>query len=322
MPALIGAAAPLALTTPGSGASVNVGSTYPIDGTGGASNDTVQIWAEGGPKNAWTKLASGIPASKGYYDWNTSGVDHGWYYFLAWDTPGDGATAYSVVSPDYLHVVAPNATAPHVALTNPPLASASVSQGTSYTLHWTASDGSGDSNPLYVQLWAYSGDTGQWTELPNANYLPASQGSYALNTTGTPPGWYSFSIYATDEDLWSYAASPGWLDITVPKPTITFTTPTNGQSVGAGASFSLDWTITGLSASDLSNAIVQIWAQHVVNGSAVWTEIAASVDAADGTYTWTVPSSPGAGTYYAFGIYLNYGDDWWVQASANWLRVT
>jgi uncharacterized repeat protein (TIGR03803 family) len=311
----------LILTTPATSTSVNEGSSYAIDWTGGNSTDTVQLWAEGGPNNSWTELTTGVPETNGSYTWNTTGVLHGWYYFQAWDIPTSG-TSYAVQSPDWLHVVAPAASAPNISLTNPPLAAASVAQGNTYTLDFTATDGSGDTNPIYVQLWVYSGNTGQWTELPNANYLPASQGSYGWNTTGVLPGWYCFAAHATNGDQWSYASSPGWLNITVPTPTITFTTPTSGQSVAAGGTFNLDWNITGLSSADASTATVQIWAQYLVNGSPVWSEIAASVSASGGTYAWTVPTSPGAGTYYAFSIWLNDGDEWWAQASPNWLQVT
>jgi uncharacterized repeat protein (TIGR03803 family) len=317
----VGASSSLTLTTPAASTSVNEGSSYTIDWTGGNSTDTVQLWAEGGPDNSWTELTTGVPETNGSYTWNTTGVAHGWYYFQAWDIPASG-TPYAVQSPDWLHVVAPSASAPNISLTNPPLAGDSVAQGNTYTLDFTASDGSGDTNPIFVQLWVYSGNTGQWTELPNANYLPATQGSYAWDTTGVAPGWYAFAAHVTDGDQWSYASSPGWLNITVPTPTIAFTTPTSGQSVAAGGTFNLNWNITGLSSADASTATVQIWAQHLVNGSAVWSEIAASVSASGGTYAWTVPTSPGAGTYYAFSIWLNDGDMWWAQASPNWLQVT
>ena len=312
---------PLALTTPSTAATVDVGGTYTIDWTGGSPTDTVQLWAEGGPANSWTELTAGVPESAGSFTWNTTGVDHGWYYFQAWDIPTSGSS-YAVQSPNYLHIVDPDASVPNVALTNPALAGDATAQDDSYTLNFSAADGTGDTNPIYVQLWVYSGNSGQWTELPNANYLPASQGSYVLNTSGMAPGWYSFSAHATNGDQWSYASSPGWLNVTVPTPTITFTTPTSDQSVVAGGTFNLDWNIAGLSSSDLSSSTVQIWAQHLVDGSPVWTEVTASVSASGGTYTWTVPTSPGSGTYYAFSIWLNDGNMWWDQASPNWLQVT
>jgi cyclophilin family peptidyl-prolyl cis-trans isomerase len=312
---------PLALTTPATAVSVNSGTNYTIDWTGGNSTDTVQLWAEGGPNNAWTELSTGVPETDGSFTWNTTGVDHGWYYFQAWDIPA-GGTAYAVQSPNYLHIEDTGAAAPNISLSNPVLAGEAVAQGGSYTINFTATDGTGDTNPIFVQLWVYSGNTGQWTELPSANYLPASQGSYVWNTTGVAPGWYSFAAHATDGDQWSYAASPGWLNVTVTEPTIAFTTPTSGQSAVAGGTFNLNWNITGLSTSDAATSTVQIWAQYLNNGTPVWTEIAASVNASTGTYTWTVPTTPGAGTFYAFSLWLNDGDEWWAQASANWLQVT
>ena len=124
----ISAGGPLTLTTPATAASINQGSNYTINWTGGNSTDTVQLWAEGGPNNAWTELTAGVPQTDGSYTWNTTGVMHGWYYFQAWDIPASG-TSYAVDSPNWLHVIAPAAAAPNIALTNPPLAGASVAQG-------------------------------------------------------------------------------------------------------------------------------------------------------------------------------------------------
>jgi uncharacterized repeat protein (TIGR03803 family) len=310
-----------ALTTPAVSSSIDAGGSYTIDWTGAHAGDTVQVWAEGGPNNSWTELTTGVPEANGSYTWNTTGVDHGWYYFQAWDIPTSG-TPIAADSPNYLHIVASGAAAPNISQSNPPLSGSSVVQGHNFTLDFNATDGSGDTNPIYVQLWVYSGDTGQWTELANANYLPASQGSYVWNTTGVAPGWYSFAAHATNGDQWSYTASPGWVNVTVPTPTIAFTTPTSGQSVAPGGTFNLNWNITGLSSADFANSTVQIWGQHLVDGSPVWSELTASVSASAGTYAWTVPTSPGAGTYYAFSIWLNDGDMWWAQASPNWLHVS
>jgi hypothetical protein len=312
--------AQLTLTTPASAVSVNIGSDYTVDWTGGNPTDTVQVWAEGGPNNAWTELTTGVPQADGSYTWNTTGVLHGWYWFQAYDIPTSGSS-YTANSPNYLHVVSTTATAPNISLTNPPLSTAAVAQGTSYTLDWTASDGSGDTNPLYVQLWVYSGNTGLWTEVPGANYLSASADSYSMSTTGLAPGWYSFAIHATNGDAWSYAASPGWLNVTLAStPVFNYTTPTSGQSVAAGSAFNLDWNITGVPAGDVSAMTVQIWAQYLNGSTPVWTELTASVNAATGTYSWnTTGASP---NYYAFNVYLGYGDQYLAFASPNWLNVT
>jgi hypothetical protein len=312
---------PLVLTTSAAPTSVDEGDDYPITWVGGSPGDMVQVWAEGGPTNSWTELTPGVAAGQGSFTWDTAGVAHGWYYFQVWFMPADGVS-YSLDSPGWLHVVAPAAQAPNIALSNPPLATDQITQGSPYTLNWTASNGAGDNNPLFVQLWMYSGDTGQWTEVPGANNLAAGQGSFAIDTTALTAGWYSFSAHATNGDQWSYAASPGWLNITVPTPTITYLTPAGGQIASPGGWFNVVWDISGLPGSDVSSATVQIWAQYLNNGMPVWTEIAAGVNADSSSYNWAVPSSPGAGTYYAFNIYLNYGDEWWAQASPNWLEVT
>ena len=311
----------LALTTPASATSINQGSSYTIDWTGGNSTDTVQLWAEGGPNNAWTELTSGVPQTDGSYTWNTTGVMHGWYHFQAWDIPASG-TSYAVQSPNWLHVVVPGATAPNIALTNPPLATDSVAQGNSYTLNFTATDGNGDTNPVFVQLWVYSGDTGKWSELPNANYLPSSPGFLCLGhhrhgsrlvqlcrprhqrrsvVVHRQPRLVGDNRTHANDHLRHANQRPNrgrrrhiQSQLERHRPINCRLRQCHGANLGA----------------------------HLVNNSPVWVEIDASASASSGTYAWTVPTSPGAGTYYAFSIWLNDGDQWWAQASPNWLQAT
>lgn len=311
----------LTLTSPATATVVNEGDSFAVNWAGGNSSDTVQVWEEGGPNNSWTELTTGVPETDGSFSWDTTGVDHGWYRFVAWDIPTAGAP-YAVNSPDFVHVVSGSATAPNISLTNPPLSGDSVAEGNSYTINFTASAGGSDTNPVFVQLWVFNGNTSTWSVLPNANYLPASQGSFAWDTTGVAPGFYSFAAHATNGDQWSYANSPGFVNVTITAPTITITTPTSGQPVIAGQPFNFNYNVAGLSSSDLTNSTMQIWAQHLVNGSPVWQEITASASASAGTFAWTVPTSPGAGTFYAFLVWLNVGNQWYSQGSANWLQVT
>jgi polygalacturonase len=313
-------ASDLNLTTPATSTNVTEGNTFTVDWTGGNSADTVQIWAEGGPTKTGTELTS-VPQTNGSYAWNTTGVDHGWYYIEAIDVPASGP-AYAVQSPDWVHIVNSGAAAPNISVTNPTSSNDSVAQGNNYTVNFSASDGSGDTNPITVQMWSFSSNTGVWSELPSAGSIPASQGDYIWNTTGVAPGWYSFAAHATDGDQWSYASSAGWVNVTVSAPTISFLTPTSSQSVTAGGTFNLNWNITGLSSADLSNSTVEIWSQNMVSGSPVLNEIAPSVAASAGTYAWSVPTTPGSGTYYAFSIWVKDGDMTFTQTSPNWLQVT
>jgi polygalacturonase len=311
----------LTLTTPASATAVNVGNPFSINWTGGNSSDTVQLWAEGGPNAAWSELTTGVPDSNGSFSWDTTSVAHGWYHFMAWDIPVSGSV-YSVDSPDFVHVVNPSAAAPNISISTPALSSDTVSEGSPYTINFAASDGSGDTNPVSVQLWVYSQDANTWSELPSANALPSSQTSYNWDTTGMAPGWYSFSAHATDGDQWSYAASPGWVHITSTVPTIAFTTPTSGQMTTAGGTFNINYSVTNLTASDLSQSTMQIWSQNIVNGSPVYTELTSSASPSAGTFAWTVPTSPGSGTFYSFVIWLHDGDQWYSQASPNYVQVS
>ena len=79
----------------------------------------------------------------------------------------------------------------------------------------------------------------------------------------------------------------------------------------------LSWAVSSGDATQIAGLQPSL----AVDGSAVWVEIAASVSAASGTYSWSVPTSPGSETYYAFSIWLNDGDEWWAQASPYWLYV-
>ena len=312
--------APVMLSTPAVSDSVNKGLAYRISWTGGTSSSTVQLWNYG--PNGWAKIADSVPATQGYYDWDTTSSVHGWYYFTAQVNPGSGGAWYSSNSPNWVHVVNSTNHTPTVTLTTSATAQ-SITKGATYNITWNAADTDGDT--LHVQLWAYSADTG-WFVVPGASWLDATLGTYSWDTTSQRHGWYSFAARIWDGSAQGVAASPNWLHIVQPAaqmPTFTFTTPTSGQSVAHGSTFNLNWTAS-VPTEDTGKMKVQLWACYIdyKNGNAaVWIKIADNLDPATGTYAWNTTSLNTDYQWYSFSVWLGYDDLWVSNTSANWLHV-
>ena len=82
-----------------------MGETYAIEWSGGDIDDTVQLWSYG--PDGWNMIAAAAAATDGGFNWNTTGLSHGWYCFAAQVNPGDGSAWHASSSPDYIHVVNP-----------------------------------------------------------------------------------------------------------------------------------------------------------------------------------------------------------------------
>jgi len=299
---------------------VNQGLTYRIQWDGGTSSTTVQLWTCG--PNGWSQISGNIAASVGYYDWDTSAAPHGWYYFTAQVNPGGGKNWYSTNSPNWLHVVNPTNHAPTITLTTSATAQ-SITKGATYNITWTAADADGDT--LHVVLWAYSSDTG-WFVVPGADWLDASTGTFAWNTVNQRHGWYYFAAHVWDGSAQGVAASPNWLHIVQPAaqaPSVTFTTPTSGQTVAHGNSFNIDWTAS-VPTGDTGKMKVQLWACYVdyKNGNTlVWIKLADNLDPTANSFAWDTTSLSTDYQWYSFGAWIGYDDLWSSSTSTNWLHV-
>jgi uncharacterized repeat protein (TIGR03803 family) len=227
---------------------------------------------------------------------------------------------------------------PQIQLTSPTLnGNASLYMGGTYNISW-----SGGNPGATVQMWAFGGEAtnGQWVQITPVNGdVPAAPGYYGWYTdiTKYPHGYYEFQawINPNNGDPWYQTPySPGYVHVVEPanlQPILTFTTPTNGQTVVDGNVFTIQWTVTFPYAWDASHMTGQLWFDYIDwknNNNVVWTEIANLSNTAltSGTYSWNTGTAL-AGIYptyqwFAFAINFGYNDVWEAVDSTYWLQVT
>lgn len=300
------------LVTPAASTSMTRGNDYRVEWIGGTSTTKVQLWSVG--PDGWTMIADNIPASQGYYEWDTTGKPHGWYCFGAQVDPGNGGAWYTAASPNWVHVQNPSNHTPTVTLTTPASPAGQVTRGQGFTIRWNSYDADGDS--VHVSLWGYSPSTG-WFQVPGAAWLstPANgQGSFTWNTSTAVPDWYSFSAHIFDGSAANVGTAPDFVHVVLPTaPTLTFLTPQAGSTVTRGNTFQIRWQLNAPTDLDWT---LHLWGYNVHEG---WFEVALDLDASTGQYVW---SSAGTLTdWYGFGAWLGAGDVWVGVAADNWLHV-
>ncbi len=135
-------AGPVELTNPSGAATVSVGEVYRIEWSGGAANETVLLRSHG--PNGTQIIASGIVATAGSFNWNTTGLPIGSYSISASITPAGGA-GYASFSTGQITLVS--------SVNQVPVASALSEQiAPGETLISAVSAVDGDSDPLVFSI--------------------------------------------------------------------------------------------------------------------------------------------------------------------------
>jgi len=120
-----------------------------------------------------------------------------------------------------------------------------------------------------------------------------SAGSYALAHSGLPFSPYQIGIspadsataYAAHQGVYVYTGTGGGGGGGGGTPTVTVTAPNGGESWTAGSVQNITWTTTGT----VTNVKIEI----STDGGTNYTTVVAST-ANTGSYSWTVPNTPGA----------------------------
>ncbi len=311
----------VSLTEPSTGSTVNVGDTERIEWSGGRASETIQIWSFG--PNGWNLLADNVDAADAGWDWDTTGLPHGWYAISAQVNPGDGGDWYSSNSPDWVHLIEPANNAPSILLTTPATPQ-EITQGDSFDIQWTFSDADGDT--CHVSLWAQSAQTG-WFQVAGAEWLDATDNSFSWDTSSIQHGWYSFSAWVHDGSEADAVGSPNFVRVALPSnllPTLTFLTPTAEASVTQGQNYDVTWTVNIPTGESMQ---VDLWAFYLDAGDPsadaqgrVWVDVSVgTVDASTGTFSLDT-SSLDSGRWYAFAANLFSGDVFVAIGSDNWLN--
>ncbi len=200
-------------------------------------------------------------------------------YSLGWTLPNLAAKSdlcfVRITDTDDVSVIDRSNTAftisPNVTLTlTRPVGGETVFAGTKSVVKWTAS-----ATVASIDI-SYSTDSGvSWTTA--ASGVKASDGSYAW----TVPNLSSTTCRVKVVDSVTKAASASTRDFIIKKPSITVTSPNGGEVIESGSKFTITWKAEGIDRVSIS---------YSTDGGNTSTNIDSDVDAAAGTYSWTVPS--------------------------------
>ncbi len=149
-----------------------------------------------------------------------------------------------------------------------------LQQGTQNTISWTSS---GTAVNVIIEASIDNGAT--WPI--NIATRPANEGSYQWDFSLTPSTQCLIRI--------SDSAVPADFDVSDNPFTVvslSLTTPNGGEHWQIGKNYNILWAQSGLS---------NVKLEYTTNNGTSWTAIVSSINAALGTYQWTVPNIPSTG---------------------------
>jgi hypothetical protein len=246
------------LTSPNGGEQWIVGKTYPITWTRqNVTNLKLEYSTSGG--SAWNIIAASVSASTGSYPWTI---------------PDSISTACLVKATDTSNAAARDSSNAVFTIARPTVTVTSPNGGEVWlvgnqkTVTWTStgidsvkieySTNSGATWALIVSSAASAPGSCSWTvpsvNSPNCLVRVASRSGYAVSDVSNG----EFSILSVS---------------------MTLTSPNGGESWAAGSSQNITWNSAGV-------ATVKL--EYTADGL-TWTEIASNLNAATGSYSWSIP---------------------------------
>ncbi len=250
----------LTLTSPVGDEVWKAGSTHNITWTANSSINNLTIKYSTDNGGTWTNIATGVNASLGSYSWNIP------------SSLSSSQMLVRIVNEDNVNIYSQSSTTfkiGYVLLTAPVGGEIVFSSGT-YPITWQAS-----SSVSYVRL-QYSTDGGN-NFITITNFTNASTGTYNWSVPNVHSTTARIRISdPTGQEITDTSAS----NFTI--ASLQVTSPNGGEGFKPGQTTNITWT---------SNSISNIKIDFSSDNGASWTQVAASVDATLGTYSWTVPSN-------------------------------
>lgn len=254
----------IVVTSPNGGEIFGVGSNQNITWTSySVSNVNIEYSTNGG--GTYNTIASNIPASQGSYLWTVPATPSNSCRIRISDASNSSLndvsnSNFSIVQP-IITVTAPNGGQQIQALNN-------------YTITWNSS---GISNYVTIKLSIDSGAT--WSNIVSATYNSGSYNWYVPNTPSTNCyikviDYYNSSIFDTSNYVFTILQAP---------PSIQLLNPNGGQTLAVGSTYNITWN---------SSSINNVKLEYSINNGSTWSTIANSIPASNGSYAWTIPSTP------------------------------
>lgn len=155
-----------------------------------------------------------------------------------------------------------------------------VAGGSVQAITWTATDTNLLANPITLEGSSDGGVT--WSVIASGE---ANDGTYSWNVPSVNNSTYRVRVKAEDSvGNVGTASSTSNFEIDSAPPSLTLTSLTGGQVIGAGGTQVISW-----SASDANFGATPITVEVSANSGSSWTQLATG-EANDGGYSWTVPA--------------------------------
>ncbi|NUN07635.1 MAG: T9SS type A sorting domain-containing protein [Ignavibacteriaceae bacterium] len=250
----------LTLNAPTAGEALRAGSTKNITWT--ASSDLVSLTIEYSSDDGtnWSTITTNADATTGTFPWvipSNASASQGRIRL----TDNGTSTITSTSGQFKVGYVALSA----------PVGGEKVFAGSTFNIQWLKS-----SSVNFVKLEYSTNNGSSWTTITSAT--AGGAGTYAW----TVPNVATSNARVRISDAFAASISDT-NDATFTIATLTLTSPNGGEGFIIGASKNITWT---------STIINQVNLQYSTNGGTNWTNIATGLNAASGTYNWTVPNAP------------------------------
>lgn len=253
----------LTLTAPNGGEAWRAGSVQDITWTyANVSTVTLQYTVDG---QNWIPIETSLGASASLYSWTLPSVPSETARVRI--ISNDSSALFDVSDADFAITPLPSITV----LT--PNGGEQWQAGETYTITWTSVE-------VDSVAVGYSIDGQNWTRIAEA--LPADQGSIEWNIPDTPTE--TCLVRVIDKNNAGVGDQSDAVFTILVVPTITLVSPNGGESWIAGTTRTITWS---------QNHVASVQLDYTVNGTD-WTLIADQIDAASGTFDWTVPATPSA----------------------------
>jgi hypothetical protein len=214
---------------------------------------------------SWNTITSSTAANLGYYYWTVPNTPSSNCYVRVTDVANASNTDtsndnFAIVSP-VITVTSPNGGESFTGLTN-------------QNITWTSSNASN-----YVNIQYSTNNGSSWNTVVNAKFNNGTYNWYVPNVSTSNAlvrvqDYYNANI----SDV-----SNATFTINQAAAAITVTSPNTNVSWAVGSSYYITWNATSVSTVNI---------EYSIDGGSSYNQIASNVNAAGGTYYWTVPNTP------------------------------
>ncbi len=256
------------VVSPDGGETWMAGTTQVITWTS-AYVDKVKLEYSSNAGTEWVVIAESVDAGAGMYSWKVPDTPAETFMIRISDVSDAGTfdgsdDVFTVTPPPGITVTAPNG-------------GQTWNAGTNQTIGWTAES-------ITAVKIEYSTDNGAtWETIVTSSDAPSGNVSWTGSHAWTVPDLYSTGclvrvVDVNDGSVSDRSDAPFTI---MPTKSVTLTKPNGGEVWEYGGTHDISW--------DASESVTSVRIEYSSDNGVSWTTVAASVNASDGSYAWTIP---------------------------------